>query len=268
MTLDRPPDPLLLTRSLRDAPQFSRILRRHNWRVLGCPSIQIVENPIQDNLDFLSNYYDWIIFNSRYAVTILFETLKKQGMLDYFIKAKRICAVGPETARVIRSYGIEVDLVPATFSAKGVVELFKRFGISQQQILLTMGDRSDTWLTRELDALGNQCTPVEVYRNLAPRSLPDFVCDSLQTGNISFLAVTSPSAVYNLLSVPRLQPWLEELKSIPVASIGPTTSSACRTLGFRVEIESRSHTLDGLAESLVNHQSAAENAGPKYSGIA
>lgn len=249
--LAKPPDPILLTRSLRDAPIFSKLLHRHNRATLGCPSIRIVENPALYDLDFLSGYYDSIIFNSRYSVHILFRLLKKRGILNYFVKAKRIFAIGPETAKVIKSYGVHVDLMPKIYAATGMVELFKHYGITRQQILLTAGDRSDTWLMSQLDAMGNQCTPIEVYQNHAPKELPKTVCESLDSGKVSCLAATSPSAILNLLSVQALNGYNHDLRSIPVASIGPKTSKACKSLGFDVMVESPKHTLYGLAESIV-----------------
>lgn len=243
--------PLLLTRSLRDAPCFSNLLRRYKWRVIGCRAIQIVEEADLTHLDFLSGYYDWIIFNSRYSVQILFGLLEKEGLLDFFVETKKIFAVGPETAKVVRSYGVEVDLMPHVYAAAGVVEAFKRNGITQQQVLLTAGDQSDSWLTKQLDALGNQCTMVEVYKNQAPKSLPSYIYQTLSSGDVSCLAVTSPSAVLNLLSMTQLRPHRENILEIPVASIGPTTSKACGSLGFNVIAESETHTLRGLAETIL-----------------
>jgi uroporphyrinogen-III synthase len=186
-------------------------------------------------------------------VHILFGILKRHGLLNYFVKAKRICAIGPETAKVVQSHGVQVDYVPDVYASTGIVKLFKRNGISRQQILLTAGDKSDDWLMKQLDALGNQCTLIEVYKNNAPKKLPQFVCDSILKGNISCLAVTSPSAIFNLLSVPQLSVDRSALMAIPVASIGPMTSEACSSLGLNVIVESSSHTLNGLAESIVNH---------------
>ncbi|WP_250658132.1 uroporphyrinogen-III synthase [Alkalimarinus coralli] len=246
------PDPVLLTRSLREASGFSKQLRSHQWRIIGCPMIQVIEHPKHVNLDYLSGYYDWIIFNSRFSVHILFESLKKQGILNYFMKAKKVCAVGPATAKIVEKYGFTVDLMPDVFAAKGIVDSFRRKGITRQQVLLTMGDRSDDWLMNQLDALGNQVTPVTVYKNQKPPTLPNYVRDSIASGSISCIAVTSPSAMFNLLSFPELTEHHNSLKSIPIASIGPKTSIACEELGFNILLESPQHTLIGLANTITS----------------
>lgn len=257
----KPPDPLVLTRSLRDAPHFAQLMQRHQYKMLGCPTIEIVENPALYNFDVLSGYYDWILFNSRYSVQVLFGLLKRRGLLQYFVKAKKICAVGPETARVVAGFGVQVDLVPDVFAAAGIVDAFKRNGISQQQILLATGDRSDAWLRLQLEALGNQCTPVEVYQNSAPRTLPQNVTEHLASGHTSCLAVTSPSAIFNLLTVTRDHICEESLRRIPVASIGRKTTDACRSLGFNVVIESQRHTLHDLAQSIIGQTQVLMRSG-------
>ncbi len=242
---------VLVTRSLLHAGNFTNPLENSLWRAVGCPSIDIVTHPHFSMGNILSSFYDWIIFSSRYAVKILFEELKSRGNLEFFLKAKRICAVGPETAKVIQSYGVTVDLIPDTFTAQGIVSAFTKRKIHNQTILLPMGDRSCNWLARQLDSLSNQCTPMMVYKNNAPRTIPDEVREKIASRGFSCIAVTSPSAIINLISHCTESEW-NNLRSTPVISIGPTTTSMCLQLGMEITAESSICTMKGLANTLLS----------------
>lgn len=241
---------VLVTRSLLHAKNFTNPLEKSCWRAVGCPSIDIVTHHHFSVVEALSQCYDWIIFSSRYAVKILFESLKSRGKLKFFLKAKKICAVGTETAKVIVSYGARVDLIPDAFTAQGIIDAFVKRKIRNQNILLPMGDRSCNWIVKQLDLLSNQCTPIMVYKNSAPTEIPCEVRDAIARAAFSCVAVTPPSAIVNLVSHCSDREW-SHLRNTPVISIGPTTSNMCLQLGMNVKAESKICTMAGLAQTIL-----------------
>ena len=46
----------------------------------------------------------------------------------------------------------------------------------------------------------------------------------------------------------------EALEGVRIASIGPVTSETARAHGLTVDAEAKQFTLDGLVESILNHQ--------------
>ena len=71
---------------------------------------------------------------------------------------------------------------------------------------------------------------------------------------IDIVTFTSSSTVRNLLSLlDGKSP--DALSDSLIACIGPVTSATARELGLRVDIEAEEHTVEGLAQSLVNHLS-------------
>lgn len=247
---------VVLTRSIIDSMNFTRPLYNKGWSVEGCPSIDIVEaktfidspNPI-----ISTHYYDWLIFCSRHAVKFLLDRMSADGTLSYFIKSKKIVAVGPETAKVVRGYGVKVDFIPDEYSAAGIIRHFKQRNITNQSILLPIGDRSDSYLKRELVNLGNQCTSVVLYHNVIPKSVIGSTLNRLKSSTIRCVAATSPSAMQNLVEVAKEKNMLDIIENASVASIGESTTRACKEMGFDVLIQAEVSTLAGLADAIINH---------------
>lgn len=247
---------VLLTRSLVDSMNFIRPLYRKGWTVEGCPSIDIVEAKkfIDDSyLLTATRYYDWIIFCSRHAVKILFDRMRIDETLSYFVKSKKIAVVGPETAKVVQGYGVNVDFIPDDYSAAGIVKQFKQRKITNQSILLPIGDRSDNFLKTKLIEMGNQCTSVVLYHNSIPKSTVGRTLNRLKSSPIRCLAATSPSAMQNLFDIAKEESMLNLIANIPVASIGASTTRACQEIGLDVRIQAEESTLTGLADAIINY---------------
>src|SRR5215472_9856785 len=57
--------------------------------------------------------YDWLVVTSRNGA----HELGRRG-----VTANRIAAIGPATAEALRSHGLDVDLVAATYTQEGLRE--------------------------------------------------------------------------------------------------------------------------------------------------
>ena len=103
----------------------------------------------------------------------------------------------------------------------------------------------------ELAKLGAHVDVVEAYRNVVPPDAAErareIFCGEKKPDWITF---TSSSTVNNLLSIAGR----EALEGVRIASIGPVTSATARSLGLTVDAEAKQFTIDGLIESILDHQ--------------
>ena len=104
-----------------------------------------------------------------------------------------------------------------------------------------MSDRAPHTLRDAIAPTGSGFTRVDVYRTVpaAPTAAVD-----LTTLGLDAVLVASPSAVRGLLNRARVP------ASLPLVSIGPTTSAALRAEGLDVAAESTTRDLDGMLEAL------------------
>ena len=72
-----------------------------------------------------------------------------------------------------------------------------------------------------------------------------------QTATIDIATFTSSSTVSNLLGF--LDSDISLLKETVIASIGPVTTKTLRQAGLDVEIEATEHTINGLAEAIMDY---------------
>ncbi len=136
--------------------------------------------------------YDWIVFTSRYGVEYFFRRLKKCGYDARKIARAKIAVVGGSTGRMLNSFGLNADLMPAHESSRGLREEFSGIDLSGKKIFLPCSDLSDKGMGRSLEARGADVTAAAAYRNIIPGDLPD-----LDPGSFDEIIFTSPSAVRN-----------------------------------------------------------------------
>jgi uroporphyrinogen III methyltransferase/synthase len=69
--------------------------------------------------------YNFIVFPSPRAVSFFFERFFRIGKDVRALKNVLICAIGKETAKSLRNYGMNADIVPDEFNSSALVNLFK-----------------------------------------------------------------------------------------------------------------------------------------------
>lgn len=247
---------VMVTRAADQASTFSLMLRERGARVVECPTIQLVPPPSFDDLDRaierLSSY-DWLVLTSANGVTFFFDRLLALGLDARSLCGCRVCAVGPKTADLIRLRGIIPDLVPETYTGEGVVDAFRRLGVTAGRVLFPRGDRARDTVEKGLSALGMAVDAPVAYVNRVPDSLPPEALELLESRRIDCVTFTSSSTVENLRFMLGGERFARLLDGVAVASIGPVTTASCEKAGLSVSIAPASHTLDALTDAIVNH---------------
>ncbi|GAB4298388.1 MAG: uroporphyrinogen-III C-methyltransferase [Desulfuromonadia bacterium] len=247
---------ILVTRAADQASTFSTILSSRGARVVECPTIQLVPPPSWEELDrsILSlSGYDWLILTSVNGVNFFFDRLAFHGLDSRALASCRVCGVGTKTAAAIRARGVIPDLIPGTFTGEGVVEEFRRLGVSGGRVLFPRGDLARDVVARGLSSLGMTVDSPVAYANRIPTAIPEEVLELLERRRVDCVTFTSSSTVDNLRILLGADRFISLLEGVTVAAIGPVTADTCRRWGLTVTISPRTHTLEALTDAIVDH---------------
>ncbi|MDG7011606.1 MAG: uroporphyrinogen-III synthase [Nitrososphaerota archaeon] len=186
--------------------------------------------------------FDWVILTSPRAAAVLGERLRRLGGRG---KLPKFAAVGPKTAAGLREIGLEASFVPDRYLTSRLGETLP---LGQgKRALLFRADIGDKALAETLEGRGFEVSEVAAYRTRPEGGEVDD--DALEGADLVVFA--SPSEVRGFGS--RLGP--ERMERVTgratAVCIGPVTASAARSAGFGSVVSVGRHTVDALAEKIV-----------------
>src|ERR687893_578577 len=109
---------VVVTRARAQSAEFVAELERLGARVVGCPTIEIVEPESYALLDeAIENLfgYDWLVLTSVNGVEHFMRRLAAAGKDASELDELRVCAVGDATAVRLSGARAHVDVVPDRF---------------------------------------------------------------------------------------------------------------------------------------------------------
>ena len=257
---------VLVTRSRTQASRMCELLEDAGATAVELPAIAIAPPedfaPLDSAVARLSSF-GWVIFASVNAVDSVFERLYAQGLDARAFGSASVGAIGPATTEALERRGIRPDFTPSRPVSAAALEELAAYDWSGVPVLLPAADIGRNELADGLSRLGADIERVTAYRTVTPPDAAQRARDAFANG-IDIVTFTSSSTVRNLLAL------LEEdggksrevLNGSLVACIGPVTAGTARELGLRVDIEAVEHTVDGLADALTQHFTAAKSANP------
>jgi uroporphyrinogen III methyltransferase/synthase len=246
---------IVVTRAREQAGDFSRKLAELGADVLEIPAIKIVQPANKrDIVDALLglNAYDWLVFTSVNGVTAFFDIFFRrfQDMRD--IGGARIAAVGPATAAKLRELHLQVDLMPDEFTGKKIAAAFAKYQtIENLKMCLVRAEAANPDLPKALDDLGAIVDDIAVYKTVAETEDPAGAGAALLESGADWVTFTSGSTVEHFHARFNLPKLLKKFPQTKLASIGPETSKAIRTLRLEPALEAKEHTTEGLLAALL-----------------
>jgi uroporphyrinogen III methyltransferase/synthase len=246
---------IVVTRAREQAGDFSRKLAELGSDVLEIPAIKIVQPANKrDIVDALLglNAYDWLVFTSVNGVTAFFDIFFRrfQDMRD--IGGARIAAIGPATAAKLRELHLQVDLTPDEFTGKKIAAAFAKFqSIENLKMCLLRAEAANPDLPKALDDLGAIVDDIAVYKTVAETGDPAGAGAALLESGADWVTFTSGSTVEHFHARFNLRRLLKKFPQTKLASIGPETSKAIRTLRLEPALEAKEHTTEGLLAALL-----------------
>ena len=243
---------VLVTRPASQATDFMAALRTLGADPVSFPTIEI--QPVENNtaLDAAiqkikaaqqSPAYDWLILTSVNGVAAFWERLKANGVDARILSSLKIAAIGPATAAALAQRSIIPDLVPAEYTAEGVLAAFESHPVVGQRFLLARADIARQTLAEGLAAGGGLIEEIPAYRTIPKADGPPppaadivtFTSPSTVQGYVNCLAGADPATV---------------LQHSQVVCIGPITAQKAKALGVPVTAIAERYTVEGILEIL------------------
>lgn len=167
---------------------------------------------------------DWIIFTSPTTIVSL------NKFYPDFIKTLscKLAVIGNKTGKLAEKNGMTVDLMPEDFTAEGLIEEFKKRGITDKVIGIPRTASARPVLPEELEKLGNEIILAEAYKSLFPMD-EDAVKDlisKIENREIDAITFTSPLTVENFFEIVEDKQKIAKLLSenLLTVCIGPITA--------------------------------------------
>ena len=242
---------IVVTRARAQASALTRQLEAAGARVIEAPAIKIIPpedyTPLDKAIENIKTY-KWLILTSANGVTAFFNRLDNAGLDSRSLSDIKIAAIGSETAKALKNYGISADLVPPAFKAEELAETLSAEVQVGDKILLARAKVAREVLPESLRALGASVDVVTAYETVTALDNKEELLTALQNGEVDLVTFTSSSTVTNLLA--SLGDQRELINNIPAAAIGPVTAETCRQNNLEPDIIAETFTIAGLTDAI------------------
>lgn len=244
---------ILVTRDISQAGSLKTRLQEHGAHVICIPTISLVDPPDWQPFDKTAAQlpnFNWVVFTSTNAVIQTKQRLSKLSIALNRYADLKIAAVGNQTAEAIKSAGWQLNLLPQTFQAEGLLKKFMDVGISGQSIWLPRALKAREFLVKELQKAGAEITITPVYQNTIPYQNKGVLRDTLERENTDWITFTSSSTVTNFFKVLGKTPSQNHLPKL--ASIGIVTTQTLNDLQLNPQFTAIPQNLDGLIQGILD----------------
>ena len=201
--------------------------------------------------------YDWLVFTSANGVRSLLGRLWETGGDTRRLGGVRLATIGPSTAEALAAFHLRADLVPDAYRAEALADVLAPH-VAGRRVLWARASRGRDVLPAALRAAGAEFHELVVYRNEDVESFPPDQLGRIESGEIDWIALSSPSIARGfkrLLSPAALK---QVGRQIKLASISPVTSEAARECGLPIAAEATTYTWDGIFAAIqAFHQQTA-----------
>ena len=165
-----------------------------------------------------------------------------------------VCAIGAPTADALRARGIEVDLVPETYSSAGLVEALGE-RVAGSRIEIARSDHGSDVLPEGLWETGAYVHETVLYRLVRPAAAGESVVLAA-AGDLDAALFTSSLTVEHFLAIAdergQREQVLDGLHEAVVGTIGEPTRETAEERGIDVDVVPGTAAFEALAEAVVD----------------
>ena len=246
---------VLVTRSREQASVLSELIASLGGEPIEFPTITIDEPedfaPLDQAIENIAAY-QWIIFTSANGVKSFMKRFRHLNRDIRDLKGIRLCAIGPQTGKELRSLALNVDYIPAEYRAEEIVAGLSDKISGGDKILLPRADIARKLLPEALKELGAKVDEVVAYRTLAASANACAIKELLAEGKINLVTFTSSSTVRNFVTLLGIEPASTSLlQRTRIACIGPITAHTAAELGLKCDIVAAEYTIPGLIKAIL-----------------
>jgi uroporphyrinogen III methyltransferase/synthase len=248
---------IIVTRARQQASALVERLSALGAACLEFPTIRIEPPATWDGLDAAIDdlgSYHWLVFTSVNGVDPFFERLFNKGGDARTLAHLKTAVIGPATAERLINYGLKSDIVPQNYRAESVVAAFAKQDLKGKKILLPRAKEARPVLPVELTRMGAQVEEIPVYETVMDADSAQGIRNALTRGEVDLVTFTSSSTVTNFHQMLPEDQQQSLMQGVRTAAIGPITAQTARGLGFSVDIEAQTYTIDGLVDAILADQ--------------
>jgi uroporphyrinogen III methyltransferase/synthase len=255
---------VLVPRTKEQADEVCDLLRARGAVPEQVPTIAVEPPRTPQQMEravkgLVTGRYQWIGFTSVNAVRAIREKFEEYGLDARAFAGVKVAAVGEQTAKALREFGIMPDLVPeGEQSADGLADAWPAYDDILDpinRVLLPRADIATEGLLARLTELGWEAEDVTAYRTVRAAPPPAPIREAIKGGGFDAVLFTSSSTVRNLIGIAG-KPHAVTV----IAVIGPQTAKTAAEFGLRVDVVAEQPSVAALVEALAAHGGGIRDA--------
>jgi uroporphyrinogen III methyltransferase/synthase len=255
---------VLVPRTKEQAGALSDQLRRYGAVPTEVPTISVEPPRTPQQMEravkgLVTGRYEWVAFTSANAVKAVREKFEDYGLDARAFAGIKVAAVGEQTAKALKAFGVVPDLVPVgEQSAAGLLAEFPAFDPAFdpiERVFLPRADIATETLSAGLVELGWEVDDVTAYRTVRAAPPPESIREAIKGGGFDAVLFTSSSTVRNLVGIAG-----KPHAATVITCIGPATAATAKEHGLRVDVLSPDPSAAALAEALAEFGAARRAA--------
>jgi uroporphyrinogen III methyltransferase / synthase len=247
---------IVITRSRDQASDMVRLLSDCGAIPVEFPTIEVVPPADWAGLDEAINRistFDWVVFTSVNAVKFFIERFDTLGLDRSLLNGIHICAVGPRTEESLTRIALKSDLIPAEYTAEGVLEVFGSRDIAGRNILIPRAQEAREIIPDGLKNMGAHVTVATAYKNVRPAANSSEVMSLFVQKKIDVVTFTSSSTVRNFVEILGKKGYKTLLEDAVLACIGPVTAKTAGQYGLKADIVPNEYTIQALVDAIKDY---------------
>ncbi len=242
---------VLLTRPKDRSSEMAAKLRSLGAQVLELPAIRTVKkedlSELREALGRIRQY-QWIVFTSPAGVQIFFEEMYGCGMDVRSLADTKFAVIGSGTAKELRRYGIQADLMPGVYDAQHLGTLLAQTCTGQERILIPRASIGSPELIRQLSQKPSLAVEdLAVYDTVYAADDKADAKWEMESGSVDYVLFTSASTVRGFAAVTE---GIDYTK-VKAVCIGRQTQETAQFYGMQTWTAQKA-TIDSLVECLVH----------------
>ncbi|WP_455539002.1 uroporphyrinogen-III C-methyltransferase [Terrisporobacter sp.] len=242
---------IVVTRCRTQSSLISEKIRDMGGNPIEIPTIKIQRVQENHELEFeieRLKEYTYIVFNSKNAVDIFFDKLNDMNFDARALSNIKVCAVGAETAKAIKSKGIIADIVPKKYVSEGLYEELKDIINENDKILIPRAKNARDFLVKKLS---EKCYVKEVitYESVIDTNNKNLALKVIDDEDIDYITFASSSTVKNFMQLIGKDN-IQKLNNKKIISIGPITSKTVEDFEVKVYKEAKEATIDSIIDAI------------------
>lgn len=211
----------------------------------------VMLNELKSNI----HKYHYIVFTSKNSVELFSNFLIHKKELINKIK---VVAIGEATSKKCANLNLNVDIVPDSFSAEGLITYFSKLDVKEKYFLIPTSKLSSDDLKTGLENLGAFVNSLYIY-DVVPNFELKKIISEPELNNFNVYIFTSPSSFKYFLDIFEIIEIDKFFNSKIICSIGKTTEKAINSFGLNVNVVPQNYSLDYLAEAIIKFYQLQKN---------